>query len=130
MVVQSSGSNVIPRRARPGLAGLRPHTPAGISKDKAAQQAVLQKVQSYEEAFAKIQASTGISDIDELVATFIDAEDKNFSLFNYVNELNNEVRRGGGREGGRERGRETGGQGGQGHKGRGGGKEGRERGSG
>jgi len=23
---QSSGSNVIPRRARPGLAGLRPHT--------------------------------------------------------------------------------------------------------
>jgi len=64
---------------------------AGISKDKAAQQVVLQKVQSYEEAFAKIQASTGISDIDELVATFIDAEDKNFSLFNYVNELNNEV---------------------------------------
>mmetsp|Transcript_29376 Transcript_29376/g.46099 ORF Transcript_29376/g.46099 Transcript_29376/m.46099 type:complete len:561 (-) Transcript_29376:97-1779(-) len=64
---------------------------ATISKDKAAQQAALQKVQSYEEAFAKIQASTGISDIDELVATFIEAEDKNFSLFNYVNELNNEV---------------------------------------
>eukprot|EP00960_Hanusia_phi_P077045 768641-Hanusia_phi.AAC.4 len=62
-----------------------------ISKDKAAQQAALHKVQSYEEAFAKIQASTGISDIDELVATFIEAEDKNFSLFNYVNELNNEV---------------------------------------
>ena len=64
---------------------------AGIQKDKAAQQAMLQKVLSYEEAFAKIQASTGISDIDELVTTFIDAEDKNFSLFNYVNELNNEV---------------------------------------
>jgi len=64
---------------------------AAISKDKAAQQAALQKVQSYEEAFAKIQESTGISDIDELVTTFIEAEDKNFSLFNYVNELNNEV---------------------------------------
>jgi hypothetical protein len=25
------------------------------------------------------------------VTTFIEAEDKNFSLFNYVNELNNEV---------------------------------------
>jgi len=25
------------------------------------------------------------------VATFIEAEDQNFSLFNYVNELNNEV---------------------------------------
>ena len=64
---------------------------ASISRDKEAQQRALQKVQSYEEAFAKIQASTGISDIDELVATFIEAEDKNFSLFNYVNELNNEV---------------------------------------
>jgi chromosome segregation ATPase len=62
-----------------------------IAKDKEAQKAALQKVQSYEEAFAKIQASTGISDIDELVATFIEAEDKNFSLFNYVNELNSEV---------------------------------------
>jgi hypothetical protein len=37
------------------------------------------------------QAATGISKIDELVNTFIDAEDQNFSLFNYVNELNNEV---------------------------------------
>jgi coiled-coil domain-containing protein 63/114 len=48
-------------------------------------------VQSYEEAFAKIQAATGITDIDELVNTFIEAEDQNFSLFNYVNELNSEV---------------------------------------
>jgi chromosome segregation ATPase len=52
-----------------------------------------QAVQSYEDAFAKIQAATGISDIDELVSTFINAEDKNFSLFNYVNELNIEVER-------------------------------------
>jgi len=29
--------------------------------------------------------------IDELVATFIEAEDQKLSLFNYVNELNNEV---------------------------------------
>ena len=64
---------------------------SAIAKDKEAQKAALQKVQSYEEAFAKIQASTGISDIDELVSTFIEAEDKNFSLFNYVNELNSEV---------------------------------------
>jgi TolA-binding protein len=50
----------------------------------------MEKVQSYEEAFAKIQAATGISDIDELVTTFINAEDQNFALFNYVNELNGE----------------------------------------
>ena len=35
----------------------------------------------YEEAFAKMQAATGISDIDELVENFINAEDQNFSLF-------------------------------------------------
>jgi len=62
----------------------------GIAKDKASIHASMEKVQSYEEAFAKIQAATGISDIDELVTTFINAEDQNFALFNYVNELNSE----------------------------------------
>jgi predicted helicase len=68
------------------------HTNPSITKDKAAQQQALEKVHKYEEAFARIQTATGITDIDELVATFIEAEDHNFSLFNYVNELNNEVR--------------------------------------
>jgi chromosome segregation ATPase len=62
----------------------------GIAKDKASIHASMEKVQSYEEAFAKIQAATGIEDIDELVTTFINAEDQNFALFNYVNELNGE----------------------------------------
>eukprot|EP00742_Colponemidia_sp_Colp-10_P000533 GILJ01000580.1.p1 GENE.GILJ01000580.1~~GILJ01000580.1.p1 ORF type:complete len:574 (-),score=156.25 GILJ01000580.1:1098-2819(-) len=63
----------------------------GIAKDKASIHISAEKVQSYEEAFAKIQAATGISDIDELVQTFINAEDQNFSLFNFVNELSNEI---------------------------------------
>jgi chromosome segregation ATPase len=50
-----------------------------------------EKVQTYEEAFAKIQAATGKCDIDELVHNFIDAEDKNFSLFKYNNELTAEI---------------------------------------
>ncbi|GAQ87539.1 hypothetical protein KFL_003590130 [Klebsormidium nitens] len=62
-----------------------------IAKDKVAQAVSLEKVQSYGEAFAKIQEATGITDIDELVTTFINAEDQNFSLFNYVNELNQEI---------------------------------------
>mmetsp|Transcript_14819 Transcript_14819/g.29726 ORF Transcript_14819/g.29726 Transcript_14819/m.29726 type:complete len:541 (-) Transcript_14819:80-1702(-) len=62
-----------------------------VAKDKAAQKASLDRVQSFEEAFQQIKAATGIDNIDELVQTFIDAEDQNFSLFNYVNELNNEV---------------------------------------
>jgi coiled-coil domain-containing protein 63/114 len=62
-----------------------------IAKHQKDQKASLERVHSYEEAFAKIQQATGIKDIDELVTTFIEAEDQNFALFNYVNELNAEV---------------------------------------
>ena len=48
-------------------------------------------LQSYEGAFEKIKATTGIDDIDQLVDIFIQTEDKNFALFNYVNELNNDI---------------------------------------
>jgi len=63
----------------------------GIAKDKAAINVNQEKVQTYEEAFGKIQAATGISDIDELVQNFINAEDQNFSLFNYANELSADI---------------------------------------
>ena len=48
-------------------------------------------LQSYEAAFQTIKEATGIEDIDLLVSKFIEVEDKNFALFNYVNELNNEI---------------------------------------
>lgn len=50
-----------------------------------------ERVQNFEEAFDKIIAATGITDIDGLVISFIQNEDHNFSLFNYVNEQNNEI---------------------------------------
>jgi chromosome segregation ATPase len=50
-----------------------------------------ERVQTYEEAFAKIQKETGISSIDEMVTAFITAEEENFSLFNMINELNREM---------------------------------------
>ncbi|GFH31487.1 uncharacterized protein HaLaN_30547, partial [Haematococcus lacustris] len=43
------------------------------------------------QAFEKIQAATGIEDIDVLVSSFISAEDQNYTLFNYVNEVNTEI---------------------------------------
>jgi len=64
-----------------------------IAKDKANQAATAEKVQSFEEAFEKIKAATEINDIDELVTTFIDAEEKNFSLFNFVNGQNSDIER-------------------------------------
>jgi coiled-coil domain-containing protein 63/114 len=53
--------------------------------------AALERVQNFEEAFARIRASTGITDVDELVRIYLKNEDHNFSLFNYVNEQNNEI---------------------------------------
>ena len=50
-----------------------------------------EKVQMYTQAFEKIQQATGIEEIDQLVHTFITAEDQNYTLFNYVNEVNNEI---------------------------------------
>ena len=50
-----------------------------------------ERVQNFEEAFNKIKMATGISDVEGLVKTFIKNEDHNFSLFNYVNEQNNEI---------------------------------------
>merc|ERR1719498_1818983 len=49
------------------------------------------QINSYEEAFSKIQAATGICDIDELVQNFINAEDQNFTLFKYNNELSADI---------------------------------------
>uniref|UniRef100_A0A7S0RLG2 ODAD1 central coiled coil region domain-containing protein n=1 Tax=Chlamydomonas leiostraca TaxID=1034604 RepID=A0A7S0RLG2_9CHLO len=73
---------------RLGTAG----TGAGAAANKAlAQNVAAEKVQMYGQAFEKIQAATGIEDIDALVAGFIGAEDQNYTLFNYVNEVNTEV---------------------------------------
>jgi hypothetical protein len=54
----------------------------------------MEKVASYEEAFAQIQAATGIEEIDQLVDNFIENEDANFKMFNYLNELNTEIEKG------------------------------------
>merc|ERR1719181_1662427 len=43
----------------------------GLAKDKVDVQVSMERVQNFEEAFNKIKAATGISDIEELVRTFI-----------------------------------------------------------
>lgn len=54
-------------------------------------QSIGDRIRNYEEAFNKIQAATGITDIEELVQSFIKAEDQNFTLFKFVNELSNDI---------------------------------------
>lgn len=41
-----------------------------------------------EDAFEQIKEATGIQNIEEIVTTFIKAEEQNHSLYNYVNLLN------------------------------------------
>ncbi len=55
------------------------------------QNVAAEKVQMYTQAFQKIQEATEIEEIDQLVHTFITAEDQNYTLFNYVNEVNTEI---------------------------------------
>ncbi|KAL2911404.1 hypothetical protein HK105_209132 [Polyrhizophydium stewartii] len=55
------------------------------------QESLRVSLDTYENAFSEIRKVTGISDIGELVQRFKAVEDQNFSLFNYVNEINNEI---------------------------------------
>jgi hypothetical protein len=41
-----------------------------------------------EDAFDQIKEATGISSIEEIVTTFVKAEEQNYSLYNFVNLLN------------------------------------------
>ena len=50
----------------------------------------MRNVKVIEDAFDQIKQSSGISNIEEIVTTFIKAEEQNYSLFNYVNMLNTE----------------------------------------
>ena len=52
-----------------------------------------EKIHSHEDALNRIQEATGIYDINELVTRFLEAEEQNFSLFNYVNDINSEIER-------------------------------------
>lgn len=62
------------------------------NKDQSAQLSQ-DKISKYEESLRNIQESTGIYDINEIVTRFLESEEQNFSLFNYVNDINTEIER-------------------------------------
>ena len=49
------------------------------------------QVKGYQETFEKIRAATGVESMEALVENFQDIEQKNFSLFNSINELNSDI---------------------------------------
>lgn len=53
----------------------------------------IEKIHNYEDALLLIQQTTNIYDINDIVTKFLESEDINFSLFNYVNDINSEIER-------------------------------------
>ena len=62
-----------------------------LDHEKSAEKTAEETVQAYREAFRKIRDIAGETDVNNLIAQYVKMEDKNFALFNYVNELNTEV---------------------------------------
>jgi len=77
------------RQEDPQLVEWRERKEAMEAEKKKASQ--VDSVESYEAAFERIKEMTGEDDIDAVVNKFIEVEDRNFALFNYVNELNNKI---------------------------------------
>lgn len=48
-------------------------------------------IEVFEQAFATIKQSTGISSIEEIVKIFVNLESRNYSLLTYVNHINREI---------------------------------------
>lgn len=49
------------------------------------------QIKTLEEAFQRIREAAGEDDVDFIVTNFIRRENENFALFQYVNEINDEV---------------------------------------
>lgn len=47
----------------------------------------MRNVKVIEDAFNQIKEATGITSNEEIVTTFVKAEEQNYSLYNYVNRL-------------------------------------------
>ena len=62
-----------------------------IKKYEAQLNGLQQETSKFEEIFDKIKEATGIEDTDTLVESFIENEDRNFALYNYINNMNTEI---------------------------------------
>lgn len=58
---------------------------------KASTQDIVKEYSAYRQAFAQIEAATKVTRIEELVEKFEKAEQENFELFNFVNQLSAEI---------------------------------------
>jgi len=57
-----------------------------------AEQSAKEMIETYERSFKIIKEITGEQDVQVLVKKFTETEEKNYALFTYINEINNELR--------------------------------------
>uniref|UniRef100_A0A4W3HDD2 Coiled-coil domain-containing protein 63-like n=1 Tax=Callorhinchus milii TaxID=7868 RepID=A0A4W3HDD2_CALMI len=69
---------------------IRPYSTRKRGKQKETKE---ERAETFEAAFQQIRAATGEEDLEVLVNTFIEVEDRNFALFSYINEQNTEIER-------------------------------------
>ncbi|XP_029920368.1 coiled-coil domain-containing protein 114 isoform X1 [Myripristis murdjan] len=79
---ERTGQDEDQEMGRRQLSGLKEHKLTGSGEES---------VETLQEVFERIQAVTGEDNLDMLVTRFIQAEDQNFALFNFVNEQNTEA---------------------------------------
>ena len=51
----------------------------------------IRNIKVIDDAFNQIKEKTGIESNEEIVTTFIKAEEQTYSLYNYVNALNSDI---------------------------------------
>jgi hypothetical protein len=68
-------------------------TQCNLSAEKK-KEATEHMIATFEEILSQIKEFSGEDDIDRIAAQFVKQEEENFAIFNYVNELNNEVHTG------------------------------------
>lgn len=61
------------------------------SSNGGAEESDAQRLRNYEEVFESLRTSTNSADLERVVHKFLHAEEDNFSLFSYVNDLGREV---------------------------------------
>ncbi|XP_042365878.1 coiled-coil domain-containing protein 114 [Plectropomus leopardus] len=67
------------------------HRQVSVLKEQRRMDSGEESLDALEEVFEKIRTVTGEDNLDLLVTRFIQVEDRNFALFNFVNEQNNEA---------------------------------------
>jgi len=61
--------------------------------DQGAESKLMQKAEAFNESFERIREAVGCNDVNDLADSFLMSEDRNFSLFNFVNGQRSEIER-------------------------------------